>query len=95
MAPTTIKTIKVLMMEENMRFIPIDSKKLQKGVIKKANKIPKVNGTKKGAPKYKMAKTNRIKISILLIFVILCMRPINFYPPKIIKTQRTSLLLLH
>jgi hypothetical protein len=64
MAPTTIKTTRVLITEEMIRFIPIDSKKLQKGVIKKASSIPKSKGTRKGPPKCKMAKTNIIKKSI-------------------------------
>jgi hypothetical protein len=64
MAPTTIKTTRVLITEEMIRFIPIDSKKLQKGVIKKASSIPKRKGTRKGPPKCKMAKTNMMKKSI-------------------------------
>ena len=68
MAPTMIKTTRVLITEAMMRFNPIDSKKLQKGVIKKASSIPKSKGTKKGPPKYKMAKTNMIKKSIVFIF---------------------------
>lgn len=62
----------MLIIEANMRFIPNDSKKSQKGVIKKANNIPKKNGIKKGAPKSRMAKTNMVRNSIWLIFVSLC-----------------------
>ena len=56
-----------------MRLILIDSKKSQKGVMSKANNMPKINGIKKGAPKCRMAKTNMIKNSIVLSFVNLYM----------------------
>lgn len=83
MAPTTIKTTRVLITEAMTRFIPIDSKKLQKGVIKKASRIPKSNGIKKGAPKCKMANINMIKKSIVLIFFSLCIVFVYFKAPFI------------
>ena len=57
------------MIEAMTRFILFDSRKLQKGIIKEANKTPKRKGFKKGAPAYKIAKVNSIKNRILLIFV--------------------------
>ena len=73
MATMTIKSTTVLITEAILRVIPFDSKKLEKGIINEANKIPKRNGFKKGAPKYKIAKANTTKNSILLIFERRCM----------------------
>jgi len=73
MAPITIKRTTVLIIEVNTRFIPFFSRKLENGIINEASNMPKRNGFKNGAPKYKAAKVNTTKISILLIVVNLCM----------------------